>query len=474
MKPSAAASQPNRGPSHGVACESHRPTASVAESDLADEALLERQPRVARLLGRNRAPSAPADNSIAGVDIATAGNSGTKFLTIESETSIRVIGELHAIGEDVQIKFGIISRCEGDLRLEVGDHGVTLIQESTFGGERFLGQIERPWAIDAESGAPLRTWYTVSGTDLIQHLDTRSGSGRVIFDPSYSALACSLPRVDRNAYDYLNMSRNDLPAFCPNLTMFYVSRHYIPVFAYETNVANDAGLVAVAGPSSDSDTCSFSPDTGVSFDFQLPCRAHDYCYDLIRAGFGAAVSKADCDTQFRVLMFDHCNDRSLFLSQSCYETATGYYLAVVALASVGPSPGFLTLRNMNSLKCADVPGNSQSDGAVLTQWNCDYTPNQYFSFQPTQTPGIFRIVAAHSGKCLASAWGVIAQWSCLSGSQFEFSPWSADDANLWTIRPLASSLQECWDVAGSSLSSGSSILSWGCRDQPNQLWQFRL
>lgn len=40
---------------------------------------------------------------------------------------------------------------------------------------------------------------------------------------------------------------------------------------------------------------TYSPDTGPFFDFQVPCKAHDYCYDLRKAGFSGTVTDDACD-----------------------------------------------------------------------------------------------------------------------------------------------------------------------------------
>lgn len=49
----------------------------------------------------------------------------------------------------------------------------------------------------------------------------------------------------------------------------------LPRVGFETNVANNYGEVLVRQDGG----CSHSPDTGPYWDFQIPCKAHDFCYD---------------------------------------------------------------------------------------------------------------------------------------------------------------------------------------------------
>jgi len=459
-----------------VQCTTGSPAAIIDSKERADVNRFSTEPNLADRI----APLPPITKlsepelAVPFVSIEVPRDQGAKFYDVGNEISVKILGFVESNSTELKFDFVIETGCDGILRIDSGDRGLTLIVESDIGDFRFLGQIDTPWAISVDTSTRLPTWFTIAGNVVTQHIDARGTSGLIAFDPSYTALTCTYPRVDRSAADYLNMSMTDTPNFCPNLTMFYVSRHYLPVFAYESNLANDVGWVTVAGPSSGTDVCSNSPDTGPWFDFQVPCRAHDFCYDLIRAGFGASVSKSACDDRFFDLMIYHCNDQFPFFIQACFETAVAYYGAVVAFGSASPSPGYLTIRNINSLKCADIPGSSAANGAPLTQWSCGYTPNQYFQLMPTTVPGQFRIITQQSQNCLVSAWGQIMQWDCGSGQIFEFSPWSANNNDLWTMRSHTSTFGSCWDVAGSSVSNGAAVVDWNCANQWNQLWQLRL
>jgi hypothetical protein len=81
--------------------------------------------------------------------------------------------------------------------------------------------------------------------------------------------------------------------------------------------------------------------------------------------------------------------------------------------------GLYMLIDYNNM-CVDVTGESQEDGAVITQYPCHGGGNQIFRVQPSGSS--FAIVAAHSGKCLDVAGGArvsnapVTQYRCSSGT----------------------------------------------------------
>lgn len=51
--------------------------------------------------------------------------------------------------------------------------------------------------------------------------------------------------------------------------------------------------------------CSWLKDTGATYDFQNPCKAHDLCYDYVRAGI-VTNGKDACDAVLVDDLFTHC------------------------------------------------------------------------------------------------------------------------------------------------------------------------
>ena len=266
------------------------------------------------------------------------------------------------------------------------------------------------------------------------------------------------------------------PAYCPPVAMFWAANGWLPMWGYEANIENDYGKVLTQFPGGDA--CSPPGiETSVSYDFEVPCRMHDYCYSLRKAGLSGTISDDDCDVAFFYAMEAHCNDRVFPLSVDCRLNRDIYYSAV-RLPSVvtDANPGLITLRNINSLLCADVPGSSTAFGTVLIQWTCNSTPNQKFRIWPAQgQPGFFEIQASHSGLCAFSSNAGVAEWPCGSSNPAgQFWIWSYNDSDLWTLRPRDGFSSRCWDVPGSSKLPGVQIGLWGCANTPNQLWQIRL
>jgi len=77
--------------------------------------------------------------------------------------------------------------------------------------------------------------------------------------------------------------------------------------------------------------CSWFPDTGPFWDFQVPCKGHDYCWDILRArrrGRYAAVTKARCDALLLDAMLRHCASRSTWRAMCRLEARTVYSAVV--------------------------------------------------------------------------------------------------------------------------------------------------
>jgi hypothetical protein len=288
-----------------------------------------------------------------------------------------------------------VTACPG-WRVEVverssGSFAVSITEED---GMTTMVPIAQPWAIDA-NGVHLPTWYEADGSELTQVVDARGATVPVLFDPTYDPIDCEDHEQYFNAYEYLDMDDDD-SLLCPVWGIFEARNGYQPVMAYEANVANDNGWVAVY----EDGGCSFSPDTGLAFDFQVPCKAHDYCYDLRKAGFSGTVSDDACDGNFWDLMYSHCDDRILQLD--CEIVADAYHLAVSApMVVTDPDPALVEIFNLQSDGCMDVEGPSTANGAPIQQWECVGVDNQHFFPVPSdENAYAFLLKVDHSGKCI--------------------------------------------------------------------------
>ncbi len=306
-------------------------------------------------------------------------------------------------------------------------------------------------------------WFEEDGQTLRQLVDATGGIAPITSDPTYSFLDCSSGYYsDTSAYWYLNLNSNDA-AYCPVMGMFQASSGYRPVFGFETNVARDYGKIILK---QNGECSSPGQDTGLYWDFQVPCRAHDYCYDLRGAGFAGTVSDADCDSRFLDLMTAHCRYR--ILAGPCTDLALTYYAAVrLPFVVTNPSPGNVTFQNLNSSQCMDVAGMQQGDNIPVDQWPCNLQSNQKWKITPVSgSPGLFRLVAQHSQKCADTYSYGVTQWTCSFPQQIVRIQ-GALNFDFYTIRPQSTSFGTCFDVPGSSRTPSVQIITYSCFETYN-------
>ncbi|RMH78219.1 MAG: hypothetical protein D6683_07890 [Actinomyces sp.] len=324
--------------------------------------------------------------------------------------------------------------------------------------------VATPWALDAD-GEAVPTWFKADGTRLRQIVDTSAAALPVTFDPTYTTISCAGRWNDLVAYWYLNLDPGDI-AYCASSGMFIAANGYTPVWGFETNVANDFGKIALRQDGG----CSNSPDTGWAWDFQVPCKAHDYCYDLRKASFSGTVSDNDCDLWFFWMMEAHCNDR--FFSGDCRIIRDLYYAAVSLPGVVTePNPGLVEIQNFGSSKCADIEGPSTADNTPIQQWSCVGVSNQRFRIWPAPgAPGYFQIKPQHASGLCARALTDPVQWACSNTWNTQrFKLQGALNLDRYSIRSKYRE-NECWKVP-TSYANGADLEDPACFDTNNwYLW----
>ena len=318
---------------------------------------------------------------------------------------------------------------------------------------------------DSNYSSPEQT-FTIKGSRRSTRLD---------FDNvMYGPIVCTEYSADENASFYLDMDSND-PGNCPPLGMFKAGvkarlsdkeyqRYTGPVWGYEKNVYDAYGKVMVRQDAE----CSWLPDTSSFYDFQIPCKAHDYCYDMIRAGFSGTVTDPDCDNEFNKLMTAHCERRAFIYKPDCNRTGLIAYRFVSAGRFVVPRegdpviPGKVKLHNKSTDKCAAFVRLVSGSLILysLQQQDCNSNnANQQFNIEPAPDPGAgaFRYLsgyfqikpasATHSEKCLTrTATGQFGLATCvkaLSSQRFQIS----GDGNSaeYHIKDRSTT---CWKVSG--------------------------
>lgn len=335
--------------------------------------------------GKTRRPNIEAPG------LAHAVLPGMELVISANENALQVLASTSETGRTISLAVKHTLTCQGadGLRIDVLDEGVAIDLVDEVGGRYAIAWVGKPWAVDA-TGKELRTWFEADGDVLRQFVDTEGAVGPVTFDPTYSFMNCWGGHYsDLTGGHYLDIPAND-PEWCPVLGMFEARNGYRPVLGFETNVANDYGKIALR----ESGGCSWSPDTGPSWDFQVPCKAHDYCYDLRKAGFSGTVTDENCDEWFFWIMEAHCNDR--VLAGQCRSVRDNYYAAVIP-AVTDPDPAGVEFQASHSAQCLDVEGSSLNNNARVLQFHCNRTANQLFKITPAPgEPGLFQLKPTHS------------------------------------------------------------------------------
>ena len=170
-----------------------------------------------------------------------------------------------------------------------------------------VGAIESPWGRDAEGKpVPVSQVVTAQSVDLlIAHRSAQDLVYPLVVDPTYSTIPCST--YTRNGTE-IQYQRSDI---CP-VAVFVVNREYWPVRSHQPEYP--WRNVEQGGE------CSWLPDTGLYWDFQTACKAHDYCYDLRRETHPAVypyIDKSECDNLLDADLAIHCDSRGSAFRGPC-------------------------------------------------------------------------------------------------------------------------------------------------------------
>jgi hypothetical protein len=272
---------------------------------------------------------------------------------------------------------------------------------------------------------------------------------------------------------------------CPPMEWFVAAVGYAPVTAFEANVGDNYGHVMVTPLGAPgADECSPpGTESGWSWDFWTPCQAHDYCYDMYRAGFEVTVTKGSCDVAFWYLMEANCNNRPddfpFFEGSNCASVRDTYYAAVVEFGTVVGNPPVLRMRAVHSSKCLDVPNASPAFNIALIQYTCNGSIAQMFRmWQFSNGNASFRLGwQGASDRCVGVVptfgWPV-AQLSCWSTSANRVTFYIDEvplRSNKYILRAVETAGSNwCVSVPGSSQLNGENLIEWPCTPTPNQHW----
>lgn len=402
--------------------------------------------------------------------------------SITNSSALQLVGSTVHKSRDVSIRISHRAGCQntGVTLAQLGET-VTVDLIDGNGLRQAFGSVAKPWAFDAD-GTALRTWFTIEGSDLIQHVDTSDATGPVVFDPSYSLLPCSTYSGLENAETYLDLSTADSPR-CPILGMFEAGVLYRPTYAYEDGIYQRYGRVAVRYDGECSTPGVAINSVGGFYNFTVPCLAHDYCYDLIRAGFGATVSKATCDSALELLALATCEPKGPVAEYICEQFAGLYSSAVVVFGGdIVWAPGYVKIRNQHSSLCLNVYG-GWYQGPVV-QYPCGSEWNGIWQIVPSgNQPGYFQLKTAHyTQECAQEFYtsnfntgtvqNVYLMTACgagFGGQNFWIN--AVSNQNRYTLRPTnITPYNRCVNVPGASLAPSIQVITWPCAEVGNDVW----
>lgn len=225
------------------------------------------------------------------------------------------------------------------------------------------------------------------------------------------------------------------------------------------------------------------PDTSTAHDFQVPCKAHDYCFDLRRAGLNATVTDADCDNLLKDMMDADCKDRLAFMD-FCKLQALLIY-RVQRLITQGPIPGFVNFVNVKTGKCVSVKSSSVADDTEVVQSSCINGKNQRFSLHSAAgSAGYFQIKPAHvdsQNMCVAVAVASLKQKTCSTSSLQQTFRLDSVSGDTWAVKRKSLS-RSCWTVPETDSSGravtpaeGTALVNVICTpaSRSNQVWQIQ-
>lgn len=389
-------------------------------------------------------------------------------------------------------------------------------------------------------------------------------------NPWYVPLTCGNYSADEDAEWYLNMNEKetltqtgevtkaDVQAFsggrnCPVMGLFRAgtiqreeitqreesegeSEIYVPELAYDKTIyegyppgaknpiVKAYGLVTVK-PNPPSDICSGGRENQADYyDRRVPCKAHDYCYDLIRFAVAPSLSESDCDDKFHDLMNSDCADRGNLKSKcisginipSVTSNPSLWNLGVQLIGIINSPliwaqgvrlvgidedevrPGVVMIKNVKTGMCVDVEEGSDEDGARLIQWPCEEDSGQisknrqfrfnikrdldgdsYFHIKPEHQPGYCVSVTDTNNVVMRISCRVITNPASFgynlrapSSSLFVLVEDNENNEERYTIRN-SDSPNRCWSPA--TLAQGSRLInSSPCnRDSALLLWEIR-
>ncbi|MBD0739150.1 ricin-type beta-trefoil lectin domain protein [Streptomyces sp. CBMA29] len=143
-----------------------------------------------------------------------------------------------------------------------------------------------------------------------------------------------------------------------------------------------------------------------------------------------------------------------------YQTDQFDNLSITPKAA-GNVSGFL--KDRHSGICADVPARSQTNGTVVTLWDCNGDTNQTWTATPAKQ------LMVYGTKCLDAAGGGTAD-----GTAVDISDCTGGTGQQWNVTADGSVVNvgsgKCLDVTGAGTANSTPLELWTCNNGANQKW----
>lgn len=231
---------------------------------------------------------------------------------------VRIIGVLES--EIAPTSFDFELELPDETELTEGANGEYFVQRSLAGGGDVpVGIIDAPFAYDAY-GRDVAVVQTATETSVhVEISPTEDAKYPIIVDPSYYKIWCYAANRAGNTFEYAENIGH-----CPYGYSFYVANGYFPVAAKIQGENGGWRQVYQSGDCSGPPPTNNTPDTGPWWDFQVPCKMHDFCWDLARVSPPFeywAVDPYECDDLFFGAMEENCSSRSQPWRTLCQDSA---------------------------------------------------------------------------------------------------------------------------------------------------------
>ncbi len=133
------------------------------------------------------------------------------------------------------------------------------------------------------------------------------------------------------------------------------------------------------------------------------------------------------------------------------------------------------IHNVNSRMCLTVPAGKRNQASHLEQQHCSTGVSQHWHID--RSGGFYRLRSAYSGMCLdipgySSKDVHVQQYWCNGGANQQFYFDSYPEDGMVVQLKSDSNESRCMDVPGSSRNPRVKLQTYGCHNDPNQLFRF--